>query len=190
MKTSAENTHPVLFIITGWRNTGKTTFCHFIIDGARERGLRVTGVLSPGVFEDYQKTGIEIEDLTSGERRILAHKGHDPSSEFQLPDWIFEKENLAWGNTIFKQSVPTDILIVDELGPIELEQQKGWVDAMQALDGQAYRIAFVVIRPELLQIAKQRWPYAQTITLQSVNLVPSLSAEILRGYFPAQPECL
>lgn len=179
-----EQQHPLLFIITGWRNTGKTTFCQFMIDAARERGLQVSGILSPGVFEDYSKIRIEMQDLSSKERRILADKGHDPQSEFQLPEWIFNKENLLWGNRVFETAVPTDILIVDELGPIELEQHKGWTAALEALNSKAYQLAFVVIRPELLHIAKKEWPHAQTITLQSVSLVPSLSAEIIRSFFP------
>ncbi len=173
-----------ILIITGWRNTGKTTFCQFLVEAARERSLQVSGVISPGVFEAYQKVHIELEDLKSGERRLLAEKGHDLQSEFNTPQWVFNKENLQWGNEIFADSVPTDVLIVDELGPIELEQNKGWVNGIQAVDSAAYQLCVLVIRPELLQIARQRWPQAQMITLQSVNLVPSLSAEIIREYLP------
>lgn len=184
MMTQTPPSEPMLLLVTGWRNTGKTTFCQFMIEAARERNLKVSGVLSPGVFENYQKIRIEMEDLSSGEKRILANKGFDPESEFNLPHWLFEKENLAWGNTVFEQAVPTDVLIVDELGPIELEQNKGWTYGMQALDSGQYKVGIVVIRPELMPLAKQRWPQAQTITLQSVNLVPSLCAELIRECFP------
>ncbi len=186
MMTQTPTHEPLILLITGWRNTGKTTFCQVMIEAARERNLQVSGLLSPGVFENYQKISIEMEDLRSGEKRILAHKGYDPSSEFNLPNWLFEKENLSWGNTVFEKAVPTDVLIVDELGPIELEQNKGWTFGMQALDSGLYKIAIVVVRPELMPIAKQRWPQAQTITLQSVNLVPSLTAEIIRSCLPAR----
>jgi nucleoside-triphosphatase THEP1 len=184
MMTQTSPPESKLMIVTGWRNTGKTTFCQFMIEAARERNLKVSGLLSPGVFENYDKIRIEMEDLSSGEKRVLAHKGFDPESEFNLPHWVFEKENLTWGNTVFEKSVPTDVLIVDELGPIELEQNKGWTFGMQALDSGQYKVAIVVIRPELMPLAKQRWPQGQTITLQSVNLVPSLTTEIIRECFP------
>jgi nucleoside-triphosphatase len=175
-----------ILMITGWRNTGKTTFCQFMIEAARERGLKVSGVVSPGVFEDYQKAHIELEDLQSGQRRLLAERGQDLQSEFNTPEWIFNKENLAWGNEIFATAVPTDVLIVDELGPIELEQNKGWVNGIQAVDSGDYQLCVLVIRPELISTAKQRWPKVQTITLQSVNLVPSLSKEIVRDFMPGE----
>ncbi len=184
MMTPTTPPEPLLLLVTGWRNTGKTTFCQFIIEAAKERNFKVSGLLSPGVFENYQKIRIEMEDLSSGEKRILANKGFDPESEFNLPNWLFEKDNLAWGNTVFEKAVPTDLLIVDELGPIELEQNKGWTFGIQALDSGQYKMAIGVIRPELMPLAKQRWPKAQTITLQSVNLVPSLTAEIIRECFP------
>jgi len=182
--TQIPTPEPTLMIVTGWRNTGKTTFCQLMIEAARERNLSVSGILSPGVFENYQKIRIDMEDLRTGEKRVLAQKGNNPESEYDLPSWFFEKENLSWGNTIFEQAVPTDLLIVDELGPIELEQNKGWVSALQALDSGQYQIAITVIRSELMPHARKRWPNAQIITLQSVNLVPSLTTEIIRSCFP------
>ena len=60
-----------------------------------------------------------------------------------------------------------DLLIVDELGPIELERGEGWQNGIAALNSGEYQAAVVVIRPELLDAASQLWPNASLITIQN-----------------------
>jgi len=50
------------------------------------------------------------------------------------------------------------LLIVDELGPLEFIHAKGWLSGLVALDSFRYRLALVVIRPELMEAAQTRWP--------------------------------
>ena len=42
----------------------------------------------------------------------------------------------------------TDVLIIDELGPLEFDEKSGLISAFETLRRAAYREAFVVIRPE------------------------------------------
>ncbi len=49
-----------LYVLTAPRGAGKTTFCRTLAERARSRGWTVVGVLSPAVFEEGVKTGIEV----------------------------------------------------------------------------------------------------------------------------------
>jgi hypothetical protein len=50
------------------------------------------------------------------------------------------------------------VLIVDELGVREIERRQGWLAGLCAIDAGDYRWGVVIIRPELLSVALQRWP--------------------------------
>ncbi|MEW5869588.1 MAG: nucleoside-triphosphatase [Chloroflexota bacterium] len=164
-----------LWLITGERGAGKTLLCQRQAAQARLSGLDVAGVLSPGVFEAGEKIAIQVEDVRSGERRLLASRAaplegrcslnqspNPTRSSFDL-GWSFDLQALEWGNTVLQQATPCDVLIVDELGPLEFLQGQGWQAGLHAISGGAYRLALVVVRPSLLSQAQQRWPAAGVI---------------------------
>ena len=62
-----------LIIVSGWRGSGKTTFCRKVIAAAQECGWQTGGVLSPAKFKNDQKSEILIEDITTGEQRQMAY---------------------------------------------------------------------------------------------------------------------
>ena len=78
--------------------------------------------------------------------------------------WAFIPESLDWGNEILgSKHTPCDLLIIDELGPIELERGQGWQNGLSAIASGKYRVAAVVIRPELISTAIHLWPEAQVL---------------------------
>lgn len=85
--------------------------------------------------------------------------------DLSLGHWLFSSASLAWGNDFLANSLPADLFIVDEIGPLELVRGKGWTNALQALRSQKYRLALVVIRPSLLEPAQALFPEAEVLTL-------------------------
>jgi nucleoside-triphosphatase THEP1 len=43
-----------------------------------------------------------------------------------------------------------DVLVIDELGPLEFDLQTGWTASFEVLRRKRYRLALIVIRPECL----------------------------------------
>ena len=168
-----------IYLLCALRGAGKTTFCRALADEARSAGCDVAGILSPPVLENGQKVGILAQALRTGETCPLAITSHlslstlrlplstAPLSTFHLPlgNWLFSPSALAWGNDILASCLPCDLLIVDELGPLELLRGEGWSAALTALRQPLYRVGLVVVRPELLEIAQSQLPPSQTITL-------------------------
>ena len=163
-----------LVIITGPRGAGKTTLCGKLIDQAREAGWRVAGVLSLARVVDGEKTGIDVVDLASNERRELAVRSFTMPSEIRTTGYAFDSQAMAWANTVLAGSSDCDLLVVDELGPLELRRHQGWQAGLDVLDRGNYRVALAVIRPELLEDARLRWPGAEVIEISRVEDVSKL----------------
>jgi len=67
---------------------------------------------------------------------------------------------MDWANQRLAEAETSDLLVIDELGPLEFFQEKGLLAGMERLDEGKYRVACVVVRSALLPNALQRWPNA------------------------------
>ncbi len=158
-----------IFIITGQQGIGKTSFCQRLIKIIKSAGWQVAGLLSLAVFENGEKIAIDLVDLRSGQQQRLANlcvgRASCLSTILTFGKWHFETEVLAWGNMVLQTATPCDLLLIDELGPLEFEQRQGWQAGLIALDSGNYNMGIVVIRPELLAEARRRWPSAEVVTV-------------------------
>lgn len=161
------------WIITGWRGSGKTTFCHEMLQTARLAGWDTAGLLSPAAYKDGKKDSIWAEDIRAGEKRVLATALQQSETDLAFGDWFFNRKTLEWGNQVLLSSIPCDLLVIDELGPLEFILSMGWVSAMDVINTAHFRLALVVIRPELLELAQNMLHPIHTIQLNSVNEVHS-----------------
>lgn len=158
-----------LVLVSGTRGTGKTTWCSRVVAEARANGLGVAGVLSPHVLHDGVRVAIDLLDVTTGERHRLASR-RDPAAAPPTPPaaplprahWIFDRATLVWGNEVLDRAGPTDLLVIDELGVLEFGHDEGLASGLRRTDERAYGTACVVVRPELLDRAHARWPWAET----------------------------
>ncbi len=151
---------PQLILVTGLSGVGKTTWCTRLIELARNTGRTVSGLLSPSVFNNGRKVGIEVVDLGTGDHRRLADLRVDDSASVRTPRWAFDPQSLEWANQVLADAPESDLLVIDELGPLEFFQNKGLTAGLERLDSGKYRVAAVVTRSSLLPNALQRWPNA------------------------------
>ena len=154
---------PPLWLLTGPIGAGKTNFCRQLAEEARALGWQMAGLLSPALMEGGQKTGILLEDLGSGEQRHLAYNAPHPRADLRLGKWYFDPQVLVWGQQVLTNCHPCDLLIVDELGPLEFNAGKGLTAAFDLLKAGRYRMGCTVIRPALLETALDRWPWAEVL---------------------------
>lgn len=165
---------PRLYALTGPRGAGKTTFCQKLIGLARATGRDVAGLISPAVVEAGERIGFDVEAIRTGERRILGRATPAAGLDVALGRWCFSSAALAWGNQVLATSCPCDVLIVDEIGPLELRRGEGWTAALDALRRGPYRAALVVVRPELLDAAYAALPIARHFDVQDADQLIAL----------------
>jgi nucleoside-triphosphatase THEP1 len=156
---------PGLVIITGKRGSGKTLWCLELVKQTHFLGLNPSGLVSPAILECDQKVGIDLLDLTSGQRQHLAYRTVDAPGDLQNPNWQMISGTLDWGNSILESIDLCDLFILDEIGPLELEQGIGLMSGLDIIDSRKSFPCFVVVRPALLVNAQKRWPWAQIVDL-------------------------
>jgi nucleoside-triphosphatase THEP1 len=169
-------------IVSGEIDSGKSSLCSAIVESARARGWEVAGLVSHAVVQAGEKIGFEAERLPSGERRVLALR---PSAGVRsdgpaTKGWRFDGAVLAWCNQGLEQATPCDLLVVDELGPLEWVRGEGLQAGLQAVDGAQFRLALIVVRPWLVPRAIERWPDASVVRLESPDQVAPLADSLLK----------
>ena len=122
----------VRVFVTGEPGSGKTTAICRVVDDLRNRGLRIGGMISREIREDGVRVGFQLEDIISHQTGILAHSKQRP---FGAPTVGRYAVNLAdierIGVAAIKRAVDeANVVIVDEIGPMELKSRQ-FVDVVK-----------------------------------------------------------
>lgn len=181
----------MLFLLTGEVQIGKTRWLESLVTELADCGVSCVGVLAPGQWvpsegehadaNGFEKLGIDNVLLPSGERIPFARRG-----DLARADGTFDEESqaakaeLAWYiddaaidrvNAHFNEiathasAAAPGLLIVDELGRLEIWRGGGLTSAMALLaqgPTTAFPHALVVVRDYLLDDAEalfaEAWP--------------------------------
>jgi nucleoside-triphosphatase len=157
--------HGAIWIISGPRGVGKTRFCSNLVENARRQGLLVKGVTCPAVFSQGIKTAIDVEDLASQKRYRLAQAKNYDGCGTVTDHWDFDANVMAMTDHLLADAHDCDLVVLDELGPLEFKMGKGWQNGLMLIDQKDFDNALVVIRPELVGDAMERWPTAKVIEI-------------------------
>ncbi len=145
--------HSPIILITGERQTGKTTLCLNLASALQTVGIRVAGVLTQHVGPN----DLAVVELASGQRYALTlpfvadHGG-------ALRRFRMDPEALERSRQALEDSFPTQVFLVDEIGPLELRHGQGWCHVPVLLERDDYTVALIVVRPELLGEAIAQMP--------------------------------
>jgi nucleoside-triphosphatase THEP1 len=171
-----------LLVLTGAPGSGKTTRCRELAETARAAGLLVRGLaatVEPG------EGGAErwLEDLGSGERRLLGRQAPPEVVAGGGPQWQLNDAALAWSNAILSDAGPSDLLIVDEVGPVELLHRRGALAGVERALARPYRLAVVVVRPWLVPRFLQLFPVppAEIVDIGAATVLSAGLADLLRA---------
>lgn len=174
----------MLYLLTGQVQTGKTRWLQGLVSTYEARGVAVGGVLAPGVWREvtardgaasFEKLGIdnillpEHETIPFASRRDLAVLDGTIDAESQSArarlHWEVSRDALARVNAHFEQltreahvKTAASLLVVDELGRLELLRGEGLACALALLElgpTPAYPDAIVVVRETLLPQAHE-----------------------------------
>ena len=151
----------MLFILTGDIRTGKTTWLEAQVRWLEAAGVPVRGVLAPGVWRDGEKVGIENVLLPSRKRVLLATSVNWGLSPINRCGWDFDADALTRVNAHLDELAETGekdarpgLLVIDEVGPLELRRGNGLTAALELLDAgpaPAWPHALVVVRSSLAE---------------------------------------
>ena len=136
-------------VVTGPTDGGKTETVTAIAERMRTEGVPVAGFVQPGEFEDGKKIGFRLRDLATGEEAALATMGDRSEGEFGTR-FQFSEEGFRLGREALSRSGPASVVIIDELGPIELRGQGHMPAVRRALAVPDLVGAVIVVRRALV----------------------------------------
>jgi nucleoside-triphosphatase len=113
---------PRNFFITGNPKAGKTTLLLQLVKELRKKGLKVGGFVSPDERHHGTRTAFRVMDVESGKSAMLARvSGDGPKvSKYHVDVKSFEGIVLP----SMKKSAECDIVVIDEIGVMELKSAK------------------------------------------------------------------
>lgn len=170
---------PPIWVITGPRDSGKTTICDIVLGKCINIGVKTTGIISKGLYLNGNKFAIEIINLSDGSKKILARFSPGWDAEYPEREWKFIETALSWGDEVLRRSVPSGCLIIDELGFLEMEKNKGWLSAFAALNTFSYDLAIVTIRPGLAPAFHIKYPHSTIYRINEQISMKKISHQIL-----------
>jgi nucleoside-triphosphatase THEP1 len=134
----------MVIIVTGAIGIGKTTVCEKVIKLARSQGYSCRGVIT---YKTRNKD-IIIEDVQTGKTKALA----SISDIYQGPrtaKYFFNPEGIDFGIQAIDRGTASDILLVDELGHLELSGQ-GFAKVIEQVAAGKVKNCIIVVRKGLL----------------------------------------
>lgn len=146
-----------IILLTGPPGVGKTTMIDRLATTFLSKGLTVSGITTREVREGGNRIGFKITDLTTHEEGWLARK--DSSSGPKIGSYRIVSQDLEriGVNAIERASEQrTDIVIVDEIGPMEMTSSMFRRSLSRIFSGERPTIATVKLNSRYPEVEEVR----------------------------------
>ena len=146
-----------IFILTGNIESGKSSFLIDIVEILGNRNYRIAGFIAPSFIDDDASRSYKFRDLSSVETIPLASRIAS-KGWLKMGNFYFNPEALRLGNRILMDPdiCKNDLVIVDEIGPFELEG-KIWADTLTHLRNSCACYMIWTVRKQLLDMVIKKW---------------------------------
>ncbi len=127
---------PNNFLITGAPGSGKSTVVKETVELLEKMGFRVGGLYCPEIRLGGERVGFKMLDIATGEERILAHI--DQPSGPRVGKYKVDLKNLdeMAESAIGLALREADVVVVDEIAPMEMNSEVFKRAVKGALDSQ------------------------------------------------------
>ena len=133
----------MIFILTGPVHSGKTTLLKDVFRELKRQEYTVGGFLSEAIWEEEKTVGYDLFDLKE-ERSIPLIRRTGEKKWQRIGQYFFVPQGLAEAEKIILREEDVDILVVDEVGPLELSGKGFWPALKQVIFNPSNIFLFVV----------------------------------------------
>jgi len=123
-----------LIFVTGSPGVGKTSVLLRSVNGLRDRGYEIGGMISREVREGGVRVGFEIKDFSTEQRGWLAHVNQPTGPKISKYKVNLTDLDAIGVSSILDAIRNADIIIIDEIGPMELFSPAFGEAVVQALE--------------------------------------------------------
>jgi len=139
----------MIFILTGPVHSGKTTLLKEVVRELKEKKYRIDGFLSEAVWTREETVGYDLFDLKK-ERSIPLIRRTGEEEWQKIGSYFFIPQSLTEAEKIILRGKEADILVVDEVGPLELSGRGFW-PALKQVVFQPLNSYILVIRKNIIK---------------------------------------
>lgn len=138
-----------VFIVTGEKHSGKTTYIQKIVDCLKNHNIKSGGFIAEGEFEKNKRSKFTLKNLKNEESHIIC-SSQPADTDLKIGKFYFNKKGIEFGkNILLPQNLSENkVVFIDEIGPFELKG-KGWSDSIEKL----------LKEPDILQV----WAVRQSL---------------------------
>jgi nucleoside-triphosphatase len=150
-------------LLTGAPGVGKTTIVNRLCSHYSAKGMNIQGITTREIRENGQRIGFKITDLATGKEGWLAKK--DSSTGPRIGSYHVvsdDLENIGVRTLERAFKGPADLIVVDEMGPMEMTSSSFRNAISKVLKAE---------RPTLVTVKLgSRYPEVEQIRAQSIQL--------------------
>ncbi|KPJ80693.1 MAG: hypothetical protein AMS17_20195 [Spirochaetes bacterium DG_61] len=160
-----------VILLTGEKEIGKSTLCRKVCDCVRARGYEPAGIVCLALYDsDKRKRGFMAEDVRTGRQWVLGTREKKLFGPVYGP-YTFSRSGLHRAGRILKRAPKKgcDLLVLDEVGPLEMQRGEGFRSALDRLTSQKYVNLLIVVRPSLIEKVKTLFE-DRNVTVVTVNI--------------------
>jgi nucleoside-triphosphatase THEP1 len=136
-------------VVTGAPGCGKTAAIEAAVVAWRAEGRSVSGIVQPGVLSHGRKVGFRVRDLATGAEALLAERAAEGRGEHGTR-FRFVREGLELARRALGGVAAGSVLVVDEVGPVELRGDGHMPALRRALAATRPAAVVLVVRRQLV----------------------------------------
>ncbi len=127
---SSQTNVMAILVVTGEPGVGKTMAVMRVAQMFKEKGLKVGGIVSKDITSNNGRTGFESIDLSTNQKATLAStSGKGP----RVGKYFVDLEGCRFAVDVLIEAIKgSDVIICDELGPMEFKS-KEFVDCAKSM---------------------------------------------------------
>ncbi len=115
----------MIYLLTGPIHSGKTTLLREVVQEMKRENLNVHGFLSEVILKNEKVIGYDLFDLKEEKAIPFIRKGGEKEWQ-KIGSFYFIPQSLAEASKIILRSHGADLLVVDEVGPLEMGGKGLW----------------------------------------------------------------
>lgn len=146
-----------LVLLTGPPRVGKTTMVNRLYEHYSAKGLKIAGITTREERENGQRVGFKIKDLAAGKEGWLAQKNavEGPRvGSYRIVSRDLESVGVGALERALEETC--DMIIVDEIGPMEMTSNSFRETVSKVLNSEKPTIATVKFGSHYFQVEKIR----------------------------------
>jgi nucleoside-triphosphatase THEP1 len=144
-----------LILWTDEKHSGKTTSAFKLVESVCNKGFTIRGLLAPSIYENGRLVGFDAFDLQGKKQApLIRYRKKESDKPKYLVAQFTEGLSLGHASLSLAATKTADLIIVDEFGPLELNQ-RGWRKDVDSLLTSSNAIILLVVRRGLIDLVEQ-----------------------------------